>query len=381
MSSAAAALDARKTPLHALHESLGARMVTFAGYALPMQYGGGIIKEHQHTRTAASLFDVSHMGQVRVAGSAAAELLEALMPADVAGLAPGRQRYTFLTNAAGGIIDDVMIANVGGHYRLVVNAAHKASTIEYLREHLEPRCTVEVLERALLAVQGPAAAGVLKRLAPMSETMVFMDTRQISVAGVECQVARAGYTGEDGFEISVPEKDAADLARELVSDPDVEPAGLGARDSLRLEAGLCLYGNDIDESTTPIEADLGWAVPKARRPGGARAGGYPGADVVGEQLAAGTRRRRVALLPQSRVPVRAGTALRDGDGSDCGVVTSGGYGPTLGRPVAMGYVAVEHASPGALLAAAGRGGDVQVEVARLPVVPHRYARRRGGATG
>jgi aminomethyltransferase len=364
-----------RTPLFALHESLGARIVEFAGYSMPLQYAG-IINEHVHTRTHAGLFDVSHMGQVRLAGPGAAAALESLIPIDVIGLPAGRQRYAFFTNASGGILDDLMVANLGDSLLLVVNAACKAQDLDHLRAHLGPDCTIEPLaDRALLALQGPEAARVLGRLAPQAIEMAFMDVITTPLAGVDCHVSRSGYTGEDGFEISVPAAAAETLAREFLADPSVAPIGLGARDSLRLEAGLCLYGHDLDAATTPVEAGLDWALSKARRPGGARPGGYPGAEVTFEQLATGTARRRVGLEAQSRVPVRAGAEVVDAGGNRIGVVTSGGFGPTLGAPVAMGYVAASAAAIGTKLAALVRGNRVPLDVRAMPAVPHRYHRR------
>ncbi len=369
-----------QTPLHALHVALGARMVPFAGYSMPLQYRTGIIREHTHARTKAGLFDVSHMGQLRLGGSEAAAALETLTPADIVDLPDGRQRYALLTNDAGGVVDDCMVANLTGDLLVVVNAATKSADIEHLREHFGGHCTIEVLDqRALLALQGPAAAGVLARYAPETASLGFMSIADVSLAGGECRVSRSGYTGEDGFEISVDAARAEALARELLSHDEVEPIGLGARDSLRLEAGLCLYGQDLDATTTPVEAGLAWTVARSRRPGGARSGGYPGAAVVERQLAGSAARRRVALLPQSRVPLRAGSVLQDADGSKAGSVTSGGFGPTLAAPVAMGYVQSLLARPGTMLAASVRGNSIPVEVAKLPVVPHRYV--RDGMTG
>jgi aminomethyltransferase len=367
----------RRTPLFALHESLGARIVPFAGYAMPLQYPTGIIREHLHTRARAGLFDVSHMGQIRVTGRGAAAGLESLMPIDVIALPGGRQRYGFLTDSSGGVLDDLMLANAGDSWRLVVNAACKAQDVAHLRDRLPGACTVDLLDdRALLALQGPAAADVMERLAPGASAMTFMDAAAMPVAGVAAFVSRSGYTGEDGFELSVAARHAEALARTLLNEPDVSPAGLGARDSLRLEAGLCLYGQDLDATTSPVEAGLSWAVSPARRTGGARAGGFPGADVILEQLASGTTRRRVGLLPQSRIPVRAGGELLDARGVRVGVVTSGGFGPTLGAPVAMGYVDAEHAASGTELGALVRGQRIAIRVSKLPAVPHAYHRSR-----
>lgn len=364
-----------RTPLHALHVELGARLVPFAGYEMPVQYPTGIIKEHLHTRASAGLFDVSHMGQVRVSGDRATNGLEALLPIDVVGLPAGRQRYGFLTNEHGGILDDLMVTRSGDDYLLVVNAARKSDDIAHLRARLPTECSLERLDtHALLALQGPAAAGVLARFAPEIEAMAFMDARVVTLAGIACLVSRSGYTGEDGFEISLPGESAEVLARALLAEPGVAPVGLGARDSLRLEAGLCLYGNDIDAETTPVEANLAWVLPRVRRPGGARAGGYPGADVIACELADGPARLRVGLAPRSRAPVRAGTELLGGDGRRVGVVTSGGFGPTLGAPVAMGYVEPTVGAVGTALAAVVRGNAVAIDVAAMPAVPHRYRR-------
>jgi aminomethyltransferase len=377
MSSADAA-SATPTPLHDLHIELGARMVAFAGYAMPLQYRDGIIAEHTHTRMHAGLFDVSHMGQIRVSGNAAARVLEALIPSDVVALPPGRQCYSFFTNDTGGVLDDLIIANTGDGFLLIVNAARKAKDLEHLQAHL-PRaaCSVEPLERrALLALQGPSAARVAGAIAPELPALPFMSTARATVGGIRCEVSRSGYTGEDGFEISVAAADAVSLARMLLSHPEVAPAGLGARDSLRLEAGLCLYGQDLDASTTPVEAGLAWTLPRARRTGGERAGGYPGADVIARQLAHGVARQRVGLEPDSRVPVRAGSELSDEDGRVVGAVTSGGFGPTVGRPIAMGYVQTPHGEAGSRLTATVRGKPISVRVTRLPFVARRYHRGR-----
>jgi aminomethyltransferase len=365
-----------RTPLYDLHASLGARFVEFAGYTMPLQYPAGILKEHTHTRTRAGLFDVSHMGQIRVSGPGAAAALESLLPVDVVDLPRGRQRYAFFTNASGGILDDLMVTRLGGSFLLVVNAAGKGADIAHLRRHVGARCTIDVLEdRALVALQGPAAADVLGALAPQTAELAFMEAREATLLGAACYVSRSGYTGEDGFEISVPANAAETLARELLGNADVAPIGLGARDSLRLEAGLCLYGHDLDATTTPVEASLAWALSPVRRSGGARPGGYPGADIVLEQLKKGVTRRRVGLLPRSRVPVRAGAELHAAAGARVGSVTSGGFGPTLGAPLAMGYVAASAAALGTELTAVVRGEPVPIEVARIPAVPHRYLRR------
>lgn len=365
-----------RTPLYDLHVSLGAKMVPFAGYAMPVQYPAGILKEHVHTRSQAGLFDVSHMGQVMLVGPDAAAALESLVPVDIIDLPVGMQRYALFTNEAGGVMDDLMVANFGNdRLFVVVNAACKAQDIAHMQQHLSGRCKVEVLaDRALLALQGPAAGAVMARLAPETANMVFMNTATVTLVGAECYISRSGYTGEDGFEISVPADKAEALAKELLSQPEVAPIGLGARDSLRLEAGLCLYGHDLDQQTTPVESSLLWALSKVRRADGARAGGYPGADVILGQIAGGVSRKRVGLRPNARVPVREGAELVDESGRRIGVVTSGGFGPTLEAPVAMGYVETAFAKVGTRLAAMVRGKPVPVEVASTPFVPQRYHR-------
>ena len=365
-----------RTPLYDLHVSLGAKMVPFAGYEMPVQYPAGILKEHTHTRTQAGLFDVSHMGQVMLVGADAAAALETLVPVDIVDLPAGMQRYALFLNDQGGVMDDLMVANFGdGRLFVVVNAACKAQDIAHMQQHLSARCKVEVLaDRALLALQGPAAGAVMARLAPATANMVFMNTATVTLVGAECYISRSGYTGEDGFEISVPADKAEALAKELLSHPEVAPIGLGARDSLRLEAGLCLYGHDLDQNTSPVESSLLWALSKVRRADGARPGGYPGAAVVFEHIAKGVARKRVGLRPTARVPVREGAELVDADGRKVGVVTSGGFGPTLEAPVAMGYVETAFAKPGTQLAAMVRAKPVPVEVASTPFVPQRYYR-------
>jgi len=363
-----------RTPLHALHQEFGARMVPFAGYEMPVQYPAGIMAEHRHTREQAGLFDVSHMGQMRITGPDAAAALERLVPSNVVGLKPHRQRYALFTNEQGGILDDLMIANDGDHLFLVINAACKARDIAHLRQGL-PDCEVtELTDRALLALQGPAAVKVMARLSPEAAGLAFMATATLPVAGIPCHLSRSGYTGEDGFELSVPADAAETLARRLLAEPEVAPIGLGARDSLRLEAGLCLYGHDLDTTTTPVEAALTWAIPKIRRADGARAGGFPGAVVILRQLMEGPMRLRVGLLPGGRAPVREGAELVDADEQPAGQVTSGGFGPTAGRPVAMGYVSSPHAQPGTVLQARVRGKLLPVTVAELPFVIQRYYR-------
>lgn len=374
----------KRTPLHALHVAKRARMVPFAGYEMPVQYAPGILKEHLHTRAAAGLFDVSHMGQLAVwprSGriSDAALALERVVPVDVSGLEPGRQRYAFFTNEGGGILDDLMIAHLGDHFLLVVNAACKGPDEEHLRAHLCATCNVESLDRALIALQGPAAEAVLARHAPACADMVFMDVRPLDILGANCILARSGYTGEDGFEISAPRDRAIQIAAALLDDESVQPIGLGARDSLRLEAGLCLYGSDIDDRTTPIEAGLVWAIQRERRRIGSREGGFPGASVILDQITHGPPRCRVGLLAEGRSSVRAGAEifLSDDAGEPVGVVTSGGFGPSADRPVAMGYVPSKLAKSGAIVFAEVRGKRLPVTVVPLPFVAPRFKRTDG----
>ena len=344
-------------------------MVPFAGYDMPVQYPAGILAEHNHVRAAAGLFDVSHMGQARIVGAGRVAGIEALVPGDIRALAEGRVRYTMLTNEQGGILDDLMVTNAGDHLFLVVNAACKAADMAHLRAGLAGTAeVVDVVDRALLAVQGPLAAQALARLAPAVATMAFMSFRSLDVAGTPCLVTRSGYTGEDGFEISVPADRAEALARRLLAQPEIRPTGLGARDSLRLEAGLCLHGADIDQATTPVEASLGWTISKRRR----EEGGFPGAAVLQRQFAEGPQRRRVGVKPLDRAPARAHTAITDTDGRPVGEVTSGGFGPTVNGPVAMGYVEAPLARPGTELRLLVRGTPRDARVVVLPFVPHRY---------
>ncbi len=361
--------DLLHTPLHDLHVERGAKMVPFAGYAMPVQYKLGVMKEHQHTRAKAGLFDVSHMGQVKVTGDGAAAALERLIPVDIIGLAENRQRYGFFTNDHGGIMDDLMLANRGDHIFVVVNAACKDADIAHMKAHLEPDVTVTpVPDRALLALQGPAAETVLSALNPAAADMAFMDVATLDLNGAECWVSRSGYTGEDGYEISAPNDQAVDLAQALLAHDDVEPIGLGARDSLRLEGGLCLYGHDIDTGTTPIQAALTWAIQKVRRAGGDRAGGFPGADAIFSEMAEGVSRKRVGFLPDGRAPMREGVAIFADAESDVqiGNITSGGFGPTVGGPVAMGYLATAHASPGTTVYGELRGKRLPLTVTKMP---------------
>ncbi|MBN8872441.1 MAG: glycine cleavage system aminomethyltransferase GcvT [Rhodospirillales bacterium] len=371
----------KTTPLDAWHRRLGARMVPFAGYAMPVQYDltgelatrckGGVMAEHLHTRTAAGLFDVSHMGQAKLLGATAAAALERLVPGDILGLKPGRQRYTLLTNEAGGIKDDLMVANLGNETLfLVVNASRKDDDFTHIAATLPAAVTLEPQEeRALLALQGPEAAAVLSGLAPEAAQLRFMAVAALTIAGIPCLVSRSGYTGEDGYEISVPATDAEALADALIAHPAVVPAGLGARDSLRLEAGLCLYGNDIDELTTPVEAGLTWVIGKRRK----MEWDFPGGLAVRDQLDNGPHRKRVGIRPEGRAPARAQTDIVATDGTAAGTITSGGFGPSLNAPIAMGYVRKDLATDGTPLHVIVRGKPLPAVVAPLPFVPHRYA--------
>ncbi|MFY9290705.1 MAG: glycine cleavage system aminomethyltransferase GcvT [Methylorubrum rhodinum] len=369
-----------RTPLHALHLRHGAKMVPFAGYAMPVQYPAGLLKEHLHTRAAAGLFDVSHMGQIVLtprSGDAdeAARALEALVPIDIVGLGEGRQRYGLLTDASGGILDDLMVARLADRLVVVVNAANKAADLAHLQKHLPESVAVELVPGGLIALQGPRAATVLGRFADV-ESMRFMDVREIAILGAPCLVSRSGYTGEDGFEIAVPEARAEEIAEALLADEAVLPVGLGARDSLRLEAGLPLHGADIDPGTSPVEAGLAWAISPARRAGGARAGGFLGAERILAEMAEGPARRRVGLRPEGRAPVRAGAPLfaEEVAGEPIGHVTSGGFGPSVGAPVAMGFVPVALASPGTRVFAELRGARLPLSVSTLPFVPAGFKR-------
>ncbi|MEP2641285.1 glycine cleavage system aminomethyltransferase GcvT [Roseobacter sp.] len=368
------------TPLHDLHVELGGKMVPFAGYSMPVQYPMGVLKEHLHTRTAAGLFDVSHMGQVVLSGpswDAVAQAFEGLVPMDVLGLADGRQRYGLFTNDAGGIEDDLMFARRGDDLFVVVNAACKAADIAHMRASLPADITVtELTDRALIALQGPGAAAVISDMDAQARDMRFMDVADLNLGGHAVWASRSGYTGEDGYEISVAADEAETLVRALLDRRGVAPIGLGARDSLRLEAGLCLYGHDIDADTGPVEGGLNWAVQKVRRAGGARAGGFPGAAVVLETFTAGVTRKRVGLKPEGRAPMREGVVLFDAPegGAQIGRVTSGGFGPSVEGPVAMGYVATEHAPVGTPLWGEVRGKRLPVAVVALPFVAANFKR-------
>ena len=361
----------KTTPLDAWHRALGARMVAFAGYAMPVQYQG-VLAEHLQCRASAALFDVSHMGQATLSGAAAASALERLVPGDILGLKPGRQRYTLLTNEAGGIIDDLMVANLGdGRLFLVVNASRTDDDFTHIGASLPAGAQLRPHEdRALLALQGPAAAAVIARIGPAAAQLPFMGVAAVTMAGIPCLVSRAGYTGEDGFEISVPADHAVSLAQRLVAEPEVAPAGLGARDSLRLEAGLCLYGSDIDELTTPVEAGLTWAIGRRRRD----AWDFPGAAAIRDQFEHGANRYRVGIRPDGRAPARAQAEIVSGDGTAAGTVTSGGFSPTLSGPIAMGYVRKDLAADGTALHLIVRGKALPARIVPMPFVPHRYAR-------
>jgi aminomethyltransferase len=375
-------LPLKRTPLHALHVSLGAKMVPFAGYEMPVQFAEGVLREHLHTRASVGLFDVSHMGQIALRAKSgrveeAALSLERLVPQDIVAVAPGRQRYAQFTNEDGGILDDLMVASFGDHLFLVVNAACKDADEAHLREKLSDVCVIEPLaDRALLALQGPRAEAVLAKYSAGVPAMKFMDAGPRKVASFDCFVSRSGYTGEDGFEISVPAEHAEQLATLFLTDSDVLPIGLGARDSLRLEAGLCLYGHDIDATTTPVEGALEWSIQKSRRAGGARAGGFPGAGKVLQQLGSGAPRRRVGLKPEGRAPVREGAPLFADATSPTriGAVTSGGFGPSLNSPVAMGYLPTALAGTGMQVFAEVRGQRLPLRVAATPFVPNTYKR-------
>ncbi len=365
-----AAEPLKRTPLYGLHRSLGAKLVPFAGYEMPVHYPAGILAEHLHTRAAAGLFDVSHMGQVRLLGGPVAADLEKLVPGDIQALKPGRMRYTLFTNEAGGILDDLMVTAMEDHLFLIVNAACKEQDFAHLQRHLGKDRVFPQEDRALLALQGPAAAAVLGRLASGVGSMTFMTSASLRLDGIDCLVSRSGYTGEDGFEISVPAGSAERLATRLLAEAEVKPIGLGARDSLRLEAGLCLYGHDLDEKTTVIEADLAWAYGKRRR----AEGGFPGTGILARQLTAGASRKRVGILPDGRAPAREHTEIQDLTGATIGEITSGGFGPSVDGPIAMGYVSAAQAVAGTAVSLLVRGTPRPARVVPLPFVPQRYYR-------
>lgn len=364
-------MGSRKTPLYELHRELGAKIVDFAGYSMPLQYADGILKEHRQTRESAGLFDISHMGQLRLSGAQADEFLESLVPGDIRGLNPAEQRYTVFTDSNGGILDDLMVTRTGDGLFLVVNAATRHADAQHLRRHLRPGVELEVLEdKALLAVQGPQSASIIKRLGDIGDPG-FLHAVSTRLDGIECLLHRCGYSGEDGFEISVSAAEVETLARTLLDQPGIAPVGLGARDSLRLEAGLCLYGHDIDRQTTPVEAGLGWVVAQSRRQPASDAVGFPGQQRILEQLRDGCETRRVGLFADGRAPVREGTELMTPQGETVGQVTSGGFSPTLERPIAMGRVNRECAGPGTELQAIVRDRRRHLLVTALPFVKHR----------
>ncbi|SLN15506.1 Aminomethyltransferase [Pseudoruegeria aquimaris] len=369
--------DLERTVFYDLHVELGAKMVPFAGYEMPVQYPMGVMKEHLHTREQAGLFDVSHMGQVILRGAGAAGALESLVPVSILGLAEGRQRYALFTDEDGGILDDLMVANRGDHLFLVVNAACKAADVAHMQAKIGAACEIEVItDRALLALQGPKAEAALSALVPQAADMRFMDVAILPSDFGDLWISRSGYTGEDGYEISVADDQAVAFARALLALEGVAPIGLGARDSLRLEAGLCLYGNDIDTTTSPVEAALEWAIQKIRRTGGERAGGFPGAERILAELDNGAARRRVGLLPEGRAPMRAGTKLFADEAADTpiGEITSGAFGPSIGRPMSMGYVPTELAAEGTRLFAEVRGKRLPATVSAMPFRPSTYKR-------
>ncbi|MBX3498407.1 MAG: glycine cleavage system aminomethyltransferase GcvT [Alphaproteobacteria bacterium] len=374
MTDAPSSASLQRTPLYDLHRELGGKMVPFAGYDMPVQYPQGVLGEHLHTRASCGLFDVSHMGQIRLTAKPGQDLvgaMESLVPGDIRGLKPGQMRYTQLTNETGGILDDLMVTSTGDHLLLVVNAACKHDDLAHIRKGIGDRVEIEpMFARGLLALQGPRAVDVLSRYASQARTMVFMTGAVLRIDGVECYVTRSGYTGCDGYEIATPADSATHVARLLLSNEEVKPIGLGARDSLRLEAGLCLYGHDIDTTTTPIEAGLLWSVGKERR----AQGGFPGAAVVQKQIAEGAPRRRVGLKPEGRTIAREGAEIVDGAGKVIGKVTSGGFGPSLNGPMAMGYVERAQAANGTKLALVVRGKPVAAEVVPMPFVKHTYFR-------
>jgi aminomethyltransferase len=359
----------KRLPLDALHKKLGAKMVPFAGYEMPLQYKG-IVAEHEHCRSQAAFFDISHMGLAMLRGEDAAEALETLVVSDLKALPAGKLRYTLLTNDAGGIIDDLMVVNGGSYIVVIVNAARKDVDFAHIQDRIGNRISMEIWEdRALLALQGPASSAVLARLAPASRHMLFMSMETLKIGEIRCGVTRSGYTGEDGFEIVVDSADARTIAELLLEEPEVMPAGLGARDTLRLEAGLCLYGQDIDETTTPVEAGLGWTVNRRRR----EEGGFPGDEIILRQMAEGPKRKRVGIMLDGRVPARAGAKVIDPHGAPLGTITSGNYGPSVGGPVAMGYVSTQSAVPETPVNVVVRGKPLPGRIVKLPFVPHRYA--------
>ncbi|WP_377192349.1 glycine cleavage system aminomethyltransferase GcvT [Ruegeria meonggei] len=360
----------KRTPLHSLHVELGGKLVDFAGWEMPVQYPLGIMGEHAQCREKAALFDVSHMGQVILRGENVGEKLEAICPQAYATLKPGKARYGFFTNVDGGIMDDLIVSNAGDHYFVVVNAALRHQDIPHMRANLDGVEVIEIFDRALVAVQGPAAENVVGDLCPAARDMTFMETIVAPILGVDCRISRLGYTGEDGYEISIPEDKAIEVSKAFLAHEDCEAAGLGARDSLRLEAGLCLYGNDIDQSTSPIEASLAWAIQKRRK----EEGGFPGADRIQKELTEGPAKKLVGIKPTGRAPARQGVEIQGSDGTTIGQITSGGFGPTVGGPVAMGYVAAGHGEPGEQVNLIIRGKPQPAQIVALPFVTQNYKR-------
>jgi len=360
----------KRTPLYDLHVELGGKMVDFAGWEMPVQYPMGIMGEHNHTRTKAGLFDVSHMGQVILRGEGVAEKLETLVPSALTTLKEGKARYTFFTNDDGGIMDDLIVANAGDHLFVVVNASMRQQDIPHMVQHLDGIEVTEILDRALVAIQGPAAENVVGDLCPAARALTFMQTTVAEILGVECRISRLGYTGEDGFEISIPQDKAVEICRAFLAHEDCAPVGLGARDSLRLESGLCLYGNDIDNATSPVEASLTWAMQKRRR----EEGGFPGAARIQRELADGPAKKLVGIKPTGRAPARAGVEVQDLDGNPIGTITSGGFGPTVGAPVAMGYVTTKHSEPATQINLIIRGKAQPATIVALPFVTQNYKR-------
>ncbi|UWQ82765.1 glycine cleavage system aminomethyltransferase GcvT [Leisingera caerulea] len=360
----------KRTPLYDLHVELGGKMVDFAGWEMPVQYPMGIMGEHKQCREKAALFDVSHMGQVILRGDNVGEKLETLCPQAYASLKEGKARYGFFTNEDGGIMDDLIVSNAGDHYFVVVNAALRHQDIPHMQANLDGVEVTEIFDRALVAVQGPKAEDVVGALCPAARELKFMETTVADIDGAECRISRLGYTGEDGYEISIPEADAIRISKLFLAHDDCEPAGLGARDSLRLEAGLCLYGNDIDQSTSPIEASLAWAIQKRRK----EDGGFPGAARIQKELAEGPSKKLVGIKPEGRAPARQGVEVQSEGGDTLGTITSGSFGPTVGGPVAMGYVAADHAAPGTKVNLIIRGKAQPAEIVALPFVTQNYKR-------
>lgn len=370
-------MELARTPLYELHVELGAKLVPFAAYHMPLNYPNGILTEHRHTRTQASLFDVSHMNRIRVTGVDAAMALESLCPADIIDLSPGVLRYTVFTNDDGGIVDDLIVRRADNGFEIIANAANRETDLDWLQTNIGDRCQIEAnQEFALLALQGPRAAEVLATLQPNVHELTFMRSAALELAGKFCLVARCGYTGEDGFEISVPVEHAVTLAHKLLDHEAVAPAGLGARDGLRLEAGLNLYGQDMDATTSPVEAGLGWSIPKVRRQGGDRAGGFPGSQRILNEITAGPRRRLTGLLPDGKAPLRHDALLYDDSDTQVGIVTSGGHSPVLERPIALAYIDSTALADNRSLRAGMRNRFVDVQTTALPFVPHRYVRKK-----